>query len=152
MKNILIILTLTILGLNSFAQDNEFAKMMREMYKDEFIDIMNENMNLSESQNAVFQPIFSSFMGELGNIMDKKLNSQKKFAEYFDGMTNEQATTIMKEIFANSKAYDKLLGSYTKKVSKAIDPQTAFRFYMIVEKVKSTIDYPTIQNIPLVKN
>lgn len=152
MKKILIVLFVAVLGFTSFAQDNEFHKMMRELYQAEFVDVMNENMNLTEVENAVFQPIFNDFLAELGEVMDNKLKTQAKFSKYFDGMTDDQVKTVVTEIFANNKSYDKMLGKYTKKIGKVISPQTAFRFLLIVEKVKSTIDYSTIQNVPLVKN
>lgn len=152
MKKVLLTLLIGVFGFAGIAQDNEFAKMMREMYQSEFIDIMNENMNLNESQDALFQPIFTEFLGELSSVMDRKLADQGKFAKYFDGMSDEQATELMKSIFANSKSYDKLLSKYAKKMTKTIGPQSAFRFLLIVEKVISTIDYPMIQNVPLVNN
>jgi ABC-type transporter MlaC component len=152
MKKVLLGLFVTLFSFAGYTQGSEFDKMMRKMYQEEFIDIMNENMNLSESDNALFQPIFKEFLGELGLIMDKKLVDQGRFADYFDTMTDEQVKSLLTAIFDNSKAYQKMLGKYTKKVAKEIGPQSAFRFYLIVEKVKSTFDYPTIQNIPLVKN
>ena len=152
MKKVFLGLFITLFSFAAFAQDNEFSKMMREMYKDEFVDVMNENMNLSETNNDLFQPIFTEFLAELGTVMDNKLNAQKKFADYFETMTDDQVKILITSIFDNSKAYNKMLSKYTKKVAKAIGPQSAFRFLLIVEKIKSTIDYPTIQNIPLVKN
>ena len=91
-------------------------------------------------------------MNELTGIMTKKIVTQKKFAQYFDGMTDEQANTIVAEIFTNNKAYDKLLKNYHKKVTKAVNAQSAFRFLLIVKKVTYTFDYNMIQNVPLVKN
>lgn len=152
MKKVFLALFVVVLGFSGFSQGSEFDKMMRQMYQDEFIDIMNENMNLSESDNALFQPIFTEFLGELKMVMDEKLINQKKYTEYFNTMTDEQVKLLITSIFKNSKAYNKMLGKYTKKVAKAIGPQSAFRFLLIVEKVKSTFSYSTIQNIPLVKN
>jgi ABC-type transporter MlaC component len=152
MKNVFIFLTLILFGTNSFAQDDEFNKMMREMYKDTFIDVVNENMNLSEADDAKFQPVFSEFLNQLGTIMDNKLIAQKKFADYFEGMTDEQASTLLADVFANRKAYDKLLYKYEKKIAKEIGHQSAFRFFLIVEKVNANFYFSTIQNLPLVKN
>ncbi len=152
MKKLLALFVVAMIGLTGYAQDNEFNKMMREMYQDEFIDVVNENMNLNEEQNALFQPIFQEFLINLGTVMDAKLATQGEFSKYFDSMTDEQSIMILKEVKTNTKNYTKLISKYTKKVSKATDPQTAFRFFLIVEKVKSTIDYSVIQNIPLVKN
>ncbi len=152
MKKLLALFVVAMIGLTGYAQDNEFNKMMREMYQDEFIDVVNENMNLNEEQNALFQPIFQEFLINLGTVMDAKLATQGEFSKYFESMTDEQSIMILKEVKTNTKNYTKLISKYTKKVSKATDPQTAFRFFLIVEKVKSTIDYSVIQNIPLVKN
>lgn len=152
MKKFLALSVVAMIGLTGYAQDSEFNKMMREMYQDEFVDVVNENMNLNEEQNALFQPVFKEFLVDLGTVMDAKLTTQGKFARYFDSMTDEQVIIILKEVNTNTKNYNKLISKYTKKVSKAINPQTAFRFFLIVEKVKSTFDYSVIQNIPLVKN
>lgn len=151
MKNVLIILAITLFGFNGVAQ-SEFAKMMREMYREEFIEVVNENMNLSEADDAVFQPIFQEFLGELHTVMDMKIQSQRKFAQYFEGMTDEQAKTVVGEVFTNRKAYDKMLKKYEKKIGKSLGYQTSFRFFLIVEKVASNFEYSMKQNLPLVKN
>jgi hypothetical protein len=152
MKKLAVFVIVLFIGIGSFAQDNEFQKMMREMYQDEFKEVMYENMNLTEAQMITFKPIFDDFLLDLGVVMGKKLATQGKFSKYFDGMTDEQVKEILNEVFDNSKEFEKMLGKYTKKVGKEINPQTAFRFFLITEKVKSTIDYSVIQNIPLVKN
>jgi ABC-type transporter MlaC component len=152
MKKLVVVALALFLGVSSYAQDSEFSKMMREMYADEFKEIMMENINLTEAQMTIFKPIFDEFIGDLSGVMDKKLATQGKFAKYFDGMTDEQVKTILKEVVDNSKSYTKVIEKYTKKVGNELNPQTAFRFYLIVEKVKATIDYPLIQNIPLVEN
>jgi ABC-type transporter MlaC component len=152
MKKLLALIVVVLVGFAGFAQDNEFDKMMREMYQQEFIDIVNENMNLSEPQNAIFQPIFSDFITELGTVMDAKLKTQYKFAKYFESMTDEQVKIILSEVKSNRKNYDKVLTKYIKKMQKELNPQTAFRFFLIVEKVKYTFDYNTVVNLPLVEN
>ncbi len=152
MKTIGIFLVSLVFTLTSFAQESEFTKMMREMYQDEFVDVVNENMNLTPEQNAIFQPIFEQFILELGPVMDNKLHNQSKFAEYFKTMTDDQVKELQKNIWTNSKNYEKLLKKYTGKISKAINPQSSFRFFLIVEKVSSMFEYSVIQNIPLVKN
>ena len=99
-----------------------------------------------------FKPIFDDFLVELGIVMGKKLATQGKFSKYFEGMTDEQVKEILTEVNSNSKEFQKMIAKYTKKVGNEINPQTAFRFYLIIEKVKNAIDYSVIQNIPLVKN
>jgi hypothetical protein len=152
MKKLVVIAIALLFGVVSYAQDSEFNKMMREMYADEFKDIMMENINLTEAQMTVFKPIFNDFLVDLSVVMDNKLATQGKFSKYFDGMTDEQVKLILNDVVDNSKAYNKIIEKYTKKVGKELNPQTAFRFFLIVEKVKATIDYPMIQNLPLVKN
>lgn len=152
MKKLLVLFVIVIMGFTANAQDSEFQKMMRQMYQDEFVDVVNENMNLTEQENMMFQPVFQEFLTELGNVMDAKLKTQKMFATYFDSMSDEEVKLILSEVNKNTKNYNALIKKYTKKVSKATNPQTAFRFFLIVEKVKSTFDYSVIQNLPLVKN
>ena len=152
MKTIGIFLVSLVFTLTSFAQESEFTKMMRQMYQDEFVEIVNENMNLSPEQNQVFKPIFDEFLVDLIPIMDAKLINQGKFSEYFKTMTDEQVKEVMKNIWVNSKNYNKVLKKYTSKVSKTISPQTGFRFFLIVEKVSTTFEYGVIQNLPLVEN
>ncbi len=152
MKTIGILLVSLVFTLTSFAQESEFTKMMRQMYQDEFVEIVNENMNLSPEQNKVFKPIFDEFIGELIPIMDAKLINQGKFSEYFKTMTDEQVNEVLNNIWTNSKNYDKVLKKYTGKVSKAISPQTGFRFFLIVQKITTNFEYSVIQNVPLVEN
>ena len=152
MKTIGILLVSLVFTLTSFAQESEFTKMMRQMYQDEFVEIVNENMNLSPEQNEVFKPIFDEFIGDLIPIMDAKLINQGKFSEYFKTMTDEQVNEVLNNIWTNSKNYDKVLKKYTGKVSKAISPQTGFRFFLIVQKITTNFEYSVIQNVPLVEN
>jgi|FLOH01.1.fsa_nt_gi ABC-type transporter MlaC component len=152
MKTIGIFLVSLVFTLTCFAQESEFTKMMREMYHEEFVEIVDENMNLTAEQNEIFKPIFEEFLSELIPIMDSKLVNQGKFSEYFDTMTDEQVEEIFKNIWTINKNYNDVMKKYTDRISKAINPQSSFRFFLIVEKVSSTFEYSVIQNIPLVKN
>ena len=152
MKKLIVFAITLFIGIGCFAQADDFNKMMREMYQDEFREVMYENMNLTEAQMITFKPIFDDFLVELGIVMGKKLATQGKFSKYFEGMTDEQVKEILTEVNSNSKEFQKMIAKYTKKVGNEINPQTAFRFYLIIEKVKNAIDYSVIQNIPLVKN
>ena len=152
MKTIGILLVSLVFTLTSFAQESEFTKMMRQMYQDEFVEIVNENMNLSPEQNEVFKPIFDEFIADLIPIMDAKLINQRKFSEYFKTMTDEKVDEVLKNIWTNSKNYDKVLKKYTGKVSKAISSQSGFRFFLIVQKISTNFEFSVIQNVPLVEN
>lgn len=152
MKTLGIFLFSVVFTLNNFAQESEFTKMMRQVYQEEFIAVVNENMNLTQEQNEVFQPIFDEFVADLRPVMDNKLNNQGKFSEYFDNMTDEHINEIMKNIWKNKKDYDKVVKKYTKKISKEINTQSGFRFFLIVRKITSNFEFSIIQNIPLVEN
>lgn len=152
MKKLVVFAVALFIGIGCFAQDSDFNKMMREMYQDEFREVMYENMNLTEAQMIAFKPIFDEFLVDLGIIMGKKLTTQGKFSMYFEGMTDEQVKEVLSEVESNAKEFHKMIAKYTKKVGNEINPQTAFRFFLIVTKVKNAIDYSVIQNVPLVKN
>ena len=67
-------------------------------------------------------------------------------------VSNENYLSLWENTLILRGNYNKLIKKYTKKVGKAVNPQSAFRFFLIVEKVKTTVAYGTIQNLPLVKN
>ena len=116
MKKLLALFVVALIGFTGYAQDNEFDKMMRQMYQDEFVAILNENMNLNEADDALFQPVLKEFMVELEDVMSAKLKTQGKYSNYFDSMTDEQSKLILKEVATNQKNYTKLITKYTKKV------------------------------------
>ena len=153
MKKLFLLLFATSLCFVVFAQEeDEFTKMMNEMYKQEFVDVINENMNLTEEQNVTFQPILNEFIKEMENVSSSRIKNQRRFSEYFKGITNEQADEIMKNASGNTKNWDNLSIKYYNKVKKQFDAKTALRFYLIVRKIQNLLDYSIIQNLPLVEN
>ena len=153
MKKLFLLLFATSLCFVVFAQEeDEFTKMMKEMYKQEFVDVINENMNLTEDQNIAFQPILNEFITEMENVSSLRIKNQRRFSEYFKGITNEQADEIMKNASTNTKKWDNLSNKYYKKVKKQFDAKTGLRFYLIVSKIQNLLDYSVIQDIPLVEN
>lgn len=151
MKRNLIALLILLISTVSFSQESEFTKMMREMYQSEFIDIMNENMELNKAEDAIFQPILDDFMVEIISVMDDKLATQGKYASYFEGMNDENAKKLLTEVWTNVSNYNKVLNKYSKKVEKALGPQSGIRFYLIVQKVQINFEFSKVENLPLLK-
>ena len=131
------------------AQGEQYLELIRQDLAATKTAYMTEGMQLTTEQGDVFWPIYREYQGELAKIGDRRIANIKDYAEYFEKMTAEKASEIMKKSFKNHKDRMSLMEKTAKKVAKELDPITAARFVQVENTLNLLIDLQLAGEIPL---
>ena len=74
----------------------------------------------------------------------------EKYAEQYDGMTDEQTDAIMAEMIKLGNATDKLIDTYYKKIRKTSGAKAAAQFYHLENYFLSAIRATILESIPVI--
>ncbi len=129
--------------------DDELA-MIKDFLKTEKKDLVKEYMKLDEAQSAKFWPLYDEFQEKRRGLAQERLQIIKDYGASFASMTDDQASSIVKRIFKNDKAYSKLQQSYFKKFSKSISPIKAAQFLQLEEYFRTMIRAEIQDAIPFI--
>ena len=125
-------------------------QMIKDYLKTEKKDLVKEYMKLDEAQSAKFWPMYDEFQEKRRGLAQERLQIIKDYGSQYASMTDDQATSLVKRIFKNDKAYSKLKESYFKKFSKSISPIKAAQFLQLEEYFRTMIRAEIQDAIPFI--
>lgn len=133
------------------AQGEPYLELLRTDLQTDKVAIMTQALQLTEEQGAVFWPIYREYQNKLSSLGDVKIANIKDFAANYENMTADKASDLAKAAFDNQEKQLKLLKKTHKKVSKAIDPIVAGRFYQVENVLLNVIGLQISAEMPLLK-
>jgi len=72
------------------------------------------------------------------------------YAKAYDSMTDQTATTLLKQFLALERDHAALLTSYLPRFSKVLPPRKVARLYQIENKARALVNYELARGIPFV--
>jgi hypothetical protein len=109
-----------------------------------------EFVHPSEETKADFWALYDAYELERKALGKKRIELLNKYAASYNGMSNETADALMKEVLALGKKSNKLLVTYFKKIKKKTSPIVATQFYQMEAYIQSTIRSGILEAIPFV--
>jgi phage-related minor tail protein len=129
---------------------DEELQMIKDYLKTEKRDLVKEYMKLDDATAAKFWPLYDEFQGQRRNLSQERLQIIKDYGSQFSTMTDDQASSLVKRIFKNDKAYTKLQEKYFKKFSKAVSPLKAAQYMQMEEYFRTLIRSEIQDAIPFI--
>ena len=129
------------------ANEEEMFKSMFNMEK----KLMVENfMQLNDSDAEKFWPIYNNYETERGDLTSRRIKVLKQYADQYSTLTDEQADVLMKEVFSIRKKDLALKQKYFNQIKKNISAKTATSFYQLEEYIQTAVRYSLLEQIPFV--
>ncbi len=113
--------------------------------------IVAANLGLSESESAVFWPLYRDYRNAVAQAADAKVDILKRLFSNYETLTDDEAMSLLDDHLAFERERLKIQTSYAKKMSKVLPGRTVARFFQIENKMDVIIDYEMAGEIPLVK-
>ena len=113
--------------------------------------IVAENLNLTEAQGKIFWPLYKEYGAEMDLITDRKMKLLEDYAHKYEGLTDEEAASVMTNYFAIQKDELKARQKWFGKFSKELPMKTVTRFFQIEYKLDAIVRAEMTQMIPLVR-
>ena len=151
MKKVLLTLTAILMVSALNAQSKEEVDLLQAAFGMEKKAMVAEFVKPDAAKQEAFWLLYDEYEVARKELGAKRVNLLKQYAENYSSMTNETADAWMKEVLKLQASTDKLVTSYYKKIKKATDPITAFKFYHIENYILTSIRISILEDIPFVK-
>ena len=153
MTAVAIAVALTFSAVPAMSQDKQANNMelIMEKFFVEMKLLVEENIQLTESEAKGFWPIYDDYQKELDKQWERTLSLIVEFAENYENMSNAVARKLVDDHVASEKERLKLMQSYLTKFRKVLPEKKVARYYQIENKINAGVNYEFTENIPLVK-
>ena len=149
-KAIVLLLAIMTAGAALYAQES-YLELLRSDIRTQKVALITDAMELTDTQSAVFWPIYRKYDSELTTLNDKRIAIIKDYAQNYDQMTAAKADELTKRTFAYFENRIKLQKKSYKEISKALSPVLSGKFMQIERAINTLLDLQIQSEIPLVK-
>ena len=137
----------------AIAQDKQADSMdtLREQLRTDKRAVVASVLELTESEGKAFWPVYNAYQSDMVTHYDRLLKLLDTYAKTYDAMTDETATSILKQYLGLERDHVALLTSYLPRFSKVLPPRKVAKLYQIENKARALVNYELARGIPLVK-
>ena len=112
--------------------------------------IVATNLPLTDTEARAFWPVYKEYRGDIEKLGDRAATLLTEYAANFETMTDEKASTFLKELMALERARVKVRESHGPKVLAVLPAVKAARFFQIENKLDAIVNMALASEIPLV--
>jgi hypothetical protein len=107
-------------------------------------------VNLEGDAIKAFWTTYDQYETERKTLGKNRMVLLEKYAETYEGMTDEQTDEIIAAMSKQRKSLDKLIDSYYKKIKKVSGSKAAAQFFQLEHYFLAAIRLSILENIPVI--
>ena len=128
---------------------DEDIAMLRQDLRAMKMQVIGQNMSLSEAEGQKFWPIYNHYVKDLQAVNDQKYALLKQYAEMWETMSDQDALIYVRNwLEADGKAQALRL-KYVPVVSEVLPGRKAATFFQLDRRLNMMIDLQLFSQIPL---
>jgi hypothetical protein len=128
-----------------------YVNLLREDVQKQKVAIIGQLMQLNPEQAAAFWPVYNEYAKEFSALGDLRVRGIKEYAANYSSLSDEQATQLANMRFNYEERLVALKRRYFDKLSKALTPKLAARFFIIENQLLDVIDLQVASNLPIIQ-
>jgi hypothetical protein len=113
------------------------------------MQVIGENMSLSEDEGLKFWPIYNHYVKDLQEVNDQKYALLKQYAEMWSTMTDQDALIYVRHWLEVDGQAQALRLQYVPVVSQVLPGKKAATFFQLDRRLNMIIDLQLFSQIPL---
>jgi rubrerythrin len=135
------------------AQDKPADNMdaLREQLRTDKRAVVASVLDLTESESKVFWPVYNAYQSDMVAHYDRILKLLETYAKNYDTLTDETATSLLKQYLALERDHVALLTSYLPRFQKVLPPKKVAKLYQVENKARALVNYELARGIPIAK-
>jgi Spy/CpxP family protein refolding chaperone len=126
-------------------------EMLRKDIRSQKKQLMAQNLTLTDTDATKFWPVYDQYTAEQRKINDKKYQTIQEFADRFGTMSDEQASSLIKQWLDVDIAVTQLREKYLPIVTKAIGGKKAATWAQLDRRIQMMVDLQLASRTPLVQ-
>jgi hypothetical protein len=128
--------------------DDDIALLRRDLRAMK-MQVIGENMSLSEDEGLKFWPIYNHYVKDLQEVNDQKYALLKQYAEMWATMTDQDALIYVRHWLEADGQAQALRLQYVPVVSQVLPGRKAATFFQLDRRLNMIIDLQLFSQIPL---
>jgi hypothetical protein len=135
------------------AQDKPADSMdsLREQLRNDKRAVVASVLELTDSESKAFWPVYNAYQSDMVAHYDRLLKLLDTYAESYESLTDETATSLLKQYLALERDHVALLTSYLPRFQKVLPPRKVAKLYQVENKARALVNYELARGIPLAK-
>jgi hypothetical protein len=134
--------------INPTVTDEDIALLRRDLRAMK-MQVIGQNMSLSEEEGQKFWPIYNHYVKDLQLVNDKKYALLKQYAEMWATMTDQDALIYVRNWLEADGQAQTLRLKYVPVVSQVLPGRKAATFFQLDRRLNMMIDLQLFSQIPL---
>jgi hypothetical protein len=134
--------------INPTVTDEDIALLRRDLRAMK-MQVIGQNMSLSEGEGQKFWPIYNHYVKDLQLVNDKKYALLKQYAEMWATMTDQDALIYVRNWLEADGQAQTLRLKYVPVVSQVLPGRKAATFFQLDRRLNMMIDLQLFSQIPL---
>ena len=128
--------------------DEDIALLRRDLRAMK-MQVIGQNMSLSEEEGQKFWPIYNHYVKDLQLVNDKKYGLLKQYAEMWATMSDQDALIYVRNWLETDGQAQALRLKYVPVVSQVLPGRKAATFFQVDRRLNMMIDLQLFSQIPL---
>jgi hypothetical protein len=128
--------------------DEDIALLRRDLRAMK-MQVIGENMSLSEAEGQKFWPIYNHYVKDLQAVNDQKYALLKQYAEMWETMSDQDALIYVRNWLETDGKAQALRLRYVPVVSEVLPGRKAATFFQLDRRLNMMIDLQLFSQIPL---
>jgi len=128
-----------------------YIALMRSDVQAKKVDIIRQNLTLTDEQGKKFWPLQRSYANELAGLADDRVNVIREYAQNWETLSDSSAKDLGTRMLDFQKKRVDLRKKYFDRMSKELNATTAAKFFQIEMTLEDLIDLGISSSVPLVK-
>jgi hypothetical protein len=128
---------------------DEDITLLRKDLRAEKMQVIGQNMSLSEAEGQKFWPIYNHYVRDLQEVNDQKYALLKQYAEMWATMTDQDALIYVRNWLEVDGQAQALRLKYVPVVSQVLPGKKAATFFQLDRRLNMMIDLQLFSQIPL---
>ena len=128
--------------------DEDIALLRRDLRAMK-MQVIGQNMSLSEEEGLKFWPIYNHYVKDLQEVNNQKYALLKQYAEMWATMTDEDALIYVRHWLEADGEAQALRLKYVPVVSQVLPGRKAATFFQLDRRLNMIIDLQLFSQIPL---
>lgn len=111
--------------------------------------VVLQTLALTDAQVAAFTPIYDQYQAEMKVLFEREAAVLDKFAANFGAMTDEAASSILKESLKIRDDRNALMRKYAKRFDKVLPSTKVLQWAQVENKLNTLLDMQAAAVIPI---
>jgi len=155
MKRLIVFFLLVFVSI-SFAQiesfDSEYIDQIKEDAWVTYVEIVEDNLILTDEQAEVFLPMLDDYIADLNKVVDMRVKNTEEYMMNYYAMDDSTARDLLNKAVEVEQERLNIKREYMAKMLETLPSVVVGKFFQLDARISALIDLVRMSSIPMVRD